>query len=574
MRKIITLVFVVLLLLSNVDVTHSKDTIKVLVDETRVASVDELAQKFLSLLLSRTPDWRYSFDNYDEDWGFGSAAKELRRLASIDIVKRGELDYSALRDYDVLVIASFEESYSTAETDAIKQFVDNGGGLLLLAHFESPNNSIARTFDVLFDPESAVIADNEAEKFTEDNHQFYITDIKDHPVTEDVDRIALNMGMPITSYESGEVLARTSTGSWADKVKGEGIGTREGGEDRGPFDILLTMEIGRGRAVFFGGAWSFFNWVVDEYGHQNLDLLENAVEWLGEPGGPHRQSKAMNEQAQQMLSEAVSLYGDHQFSEAKTKFEEAIGIFEESNEIYQDFEADRGIEKANDYIEKCKTGIKADETFGNALELFDNQEYERAIEEFEKAKVLYEEIKYTERAKECTTKMEAVSLFQKGEDALSGAPSTFSPAGYEEAKSIFEQSRSKWEEYNDSDQMSACDEKITLCSNEIARIKRNRMMVIVGVAVTVVVIGVAVVIIVVRTRKARVTEDVVVKALKNQYAKGKITKEEYEQLKSISEKKRKPESEDVVVKALKNQYAKGKITREEYEKLSSVLEKE
>jgi len=66
---------------------------------------------------------------------------------------------------------------------------------------------------------------------------------------------------------------------------------------------------------------------------------------------------------------------------------------------------------------------------------------------------------------------------------------------------------------------------------------------------------------------AKPGEDIILEALKVQYAKGAITKEEYKQLKSIVEKP-KPE-EDVVVKALKKRYAQGKITKEEYEKLKS-----
>lgn len=516
---------------------HGKDTIKVLVDETRVASVDESVQKFLSFWLLETPDWRYSFDNYDEDWGYGSASKELRKIASIDIMKKGELDYITLRDYDVMIMASFEESYSSTEMEAIRQFVENGGGLFVLAAIEYPNNSIARTFDVLFQPESVVVADEKAEKFTEDCHQIYIHDTADHPITYGIDRFALNMGIPISSYESGAVLMRTGERSWADMVREEGVGTKEGDEKRGPFDLLLAMEIGRGRALFFGGAWSFFNWVIDNFGSQNLDLLDNAVKWLAEPGGPYKQCEAMNEQAQQVITEALSLYVDHQFSQARSRFEEAAKKFEESNDIYPNREASTGIEKASNYMRKCEIGMSADEIFDTALDLFNEKEYDKAIEEFERARLLYEEINYTERVKECVTKMEAVSLFQEGEDVLSKAPSTFSTIGYETAQSLFGQSKSKWEEHNNLGQIAACEEKIKQCSDEIARIRRNRIMAIVGVAAIVIVVVVAVIIIFLRKRRPKTKEDVILVALKDQYAKGKISKEEYEQLTSISERK-------------------------------------
>lgn len=545
----ITVAVGVLLLLSTVTITSGAETVKVLVDESRVGSYE---------------DAPYSFDNNVEDWGFGNAGKAVQSVASMDIKKKGKLGYSTLKNYDVLIIASFEESYSSSEVEAIKKFVENGGGLLFMGDIESSNNSVSRAFDVLFSSETVIIADKKAESFRASDYQFFVTDIKSHPVTRGVDQIALNGGIPITSYGSGTVLAETSSDSWADVV-GEGLGKKDTDEDEGPFDILLAVEMGKGRAVFFGSASSLYNWVTGVRDQQNLELIENAVEWLGEPGGPYQQYKTINEQAQNVLTEAESLYEGHQFSQAKTKFGEAIDVFEESNGIYQNPEANEGIETANDYIEKCETGIEADSIFDTALDLYDNREYENAITEFERAKPLYQEIEYTERAQECDTKVsesnnwialrdEATSLFQKGEDALTTAPSTFSPAGYEEAKSLFEQSKSKWEEYNDPAQVSACNEKIRLCNDEIGKIKNNRMMVIIAV---VVIIGVVVVvIIVVRRRKPKVEAAPEIPAAPP----------------GIPEKPPEVPREADALEALKKRYAKGEITKEEYEKLKAVLE--
>jgi len=573
MRKAIVFMFVAVLLVSNASIAKGKPSMKVLVDESRVYELDPLLQELLirggSLPKSFWDlfDWSYSFDNVLEPWGFGFAKWEIERIASVDIRKKGKLSYSTLKDYDVLVLASFGESYSTAEVDAIRRFVENGGGLLLLGDFEYPNNNIARAFDVLYYSEMVVIGDKKAEKFYSDSHTFYVTDIEKHPITKGVDQIAFFFGIPILSYESGRVLARTSEDSWADK---DGLGSKDAGEDEGPFDVLLAMEnVGKGRAVFFGGAISFWNSVIFEPDQQNLELLSNAVEWLGEPGGPYKQYKAVNEQAKAQLANAKSLYNAHKFSLAKGVFEDAIDAFEESNEIYPSTEAEEGIEEAEEYIKKCETGIKADNTFDTAQDLYSNREYEKAIEEFEEAKLLYQEIEYTERAQECDTKIdesnqwialrdEATSLFQKGEDALTTAPSAFSPAGYEEAKSIFEQAKSKWEEYNDPDQVSACDEKITLCDDGIAKIRRNRVMTIVGVVVAIVVV---VVIIVVRKRKAKVpTAEPEVGGV------GEIGE--------TSPKEAEIPAKADVSEALNKRYTKGEITKEEYEQLKAALEKE
>ena len=564
MRKIVVVVLMAVLMGSTVSIAESKDMTKVLVDESRVGSVNTWLQFLLTYAgLPEETDWKYSFDNYDQTWGFGSAAKRVQEIAELDIRKKGKLGYPILRKYDVLIISSFEESYSSDEVEGIRKFVENGGGLLFLGDSESPNNSIARAFDVLFHSENVAVADSKA-KITEGSvHQLYTDSIKNHPVTEGVEQVVLNFALPFTNYESGNVLIRSSEDSWVDRYMTEGAGRKDDDEDEGPFDMLLAVDnIGRGRAVFFGGSWSFFNWVVEEPEQQNLDLLENAVEWLSEPGGPYKQYKTLNEQAQGVLMEAVSLYRNHMFSQAKEKFGEAINIFEESREVYPSGEADQGIEEAENFLLKCDTGMEADDIFEKAKGLYDQRDYENAIEEFEKARQLYEEIEYKERVQECEIKVQesnnwitlrekAQSLYQQGEDALTIAPSTFDPTGYDTAKSIFEEAKSTWLKYDDPTQVQICEEKISLCNSERANIEKNRMMVILGV-VAVVAVVVLIVVVVIRIRKkkpqekitpeseeASLTEEKVnaLEALNSRYVKGEITKEEYETLRSVLEKR-------------------------------------
>jgi tetratricopeptide (TPR) repeat protein len=572
MKKVIVVAFVMLLLLSSVKVTHSAEPIKVLVDESRVFSIseeeqDELVEQFD---FPRSANWKYSFENYDELWGFGTLSKKIQEVASVDIRKSGKLSYSALKNYDVLIIASFENSYSSQEAEAIKQFVENGGGLLVLADPDAPNNSISRSFDVLFSSETVNIGQKKvsptsAKSFTWAKRGvvlsvpkvYFITvdDFKDHPITKGIEEFGMYRGIPITEYTSGKVLAETSKDTWADK-SGEGIGSVGDDEEEGPFPVMLAIEnASKGRAVFFASSLSFWNCIVESEEH-NTQLIANAVEWLGEPGGPYKQYKAINEQAQQTLSDALSLYESHEFSQAVSEFNNAIDMFEESKEIYPNAEANEGIEEADNYIIKCETGIKANGIFDTAKGLYDKREYEKAIEEYEKAKSLYTEIAYTERAQECDTKVDesnawialrekAKQEFSDAETALSTAPSSLDPSGYENAKSKFEKAPSTWKEYDDPAQVQACQEKMDFCDDEIAKIEKNRMMLIVVIVVIVVVVVVVVVVIMKKRKPAEITEKEyqpppaagvdALAALSERYVRGEITKEEYEKLKSVLE---------------------------------------
>lgn len=496
MKKAITLAMTVLLLASTITPTESKKTIKVLVDESRVYTLDKELQELIMeeldfpSALASLFDWNYSFEGYLEPWGFGFAATEIKQVASMEIRKSGKLSYNVLRNYDVLILASFEKSYSPEEVEAVKKFVENGGGLFMWADAEYPNNNVSREFDVLFCSETVMIADQNAKKYTADNHQFYITDIASHPITKNVDQIALNGGIPITTYESGKVLAETSSHSWADRVDFKGFGSQDSNEDTGPFPICLAIEnIGRGRAVFFGGAISFWNAVLFEADQQNLELVRNAVEWLGEPGGPLKQHQALNEEAADLLQRAKTMYSKHLFSKAEELSLSVITAYEESYQIYSNTEAEEGIKEAQNLLEKCTIGMKADEIFDSAAELYNSRKYEEAIEKYEEAKKLYKGIEYAEKVEECAAKTEesnqwitlrdeAISSLQKAEDALATAPSMFSTAGYQKARTLFVETKSKWEEYDDPEQIQACQEKISQCDEEIARIKKNRTIII------------------------------------------------------------------------------------------------
>ncbi len=566
MKKIIVLVLTMLLLLSNMHVTESAGTIKVLVDESRVYSQSEAEQKeLIEGGVSKSADWSFSFGNYDQFWGYGYAAEEIQKIASLDIKSSGTISYSTLKNYDVLIIASLSENYSSEEVDAIKKFVENGGGLLLLAGPQFSNNKVSLDFNVLFRT-NAVIADESSRKpeglggvSFSDASYFYVDNITDHPLTKGIEKIVLLFGIPILNFGSGKVLARTSTSSWAD----DGDGIKQADEDSGPFDILVAMEnIGKGRAVFFGGSFSFFNIVaVSEEG--NLDFLTNAVKWLGEPGGPYKQYKAINGQAQQKLPDALSLYNSNSFSQAQTAFENAAGLFERSNATYENADAIKGIEDTKAFIEKCKTGVEADQTFERALSFFNSGEYEKATGEFGKAKSLYEEIECVEKANECTICSEATQEFQKAEEALTKAPSTFSAAGYEEATYFFERAKNLWERYNHSPQVAACTEKITQCDNEIATIKKNVKMIAGGVVAAVAVV--IVIIVFLRRRKPRVAE--------KPSPKGEELPEKPspkgEELPEETGAPPGAEAADI----LREGYAKGTFTKEEYEKLMSSLKK-
>lgn len=489
MKKIAVVIWG-LLLLSTVQIT-GESSIKILVDESRVKEFEESVQALFIVLFEfpETTDWRHSFENKEEDWGFYRAAETIRRAGSVDIKKSGKLTYDELKKYDVLVVATFEEEYTRAEQNAIFKFVNNGGGLLFLADEESPNDSVTALFGVHFYGQEEGIADRTAEQFRDNIHQFYVTDITDHYITQNIDKIALNFGLPITEYESGEILARTSADSWIEKNDE----SDEEEKENGPFDILLVQSVGKGRAVFFGDNGSFFNHIVNDE-KDNLDLLKYAVKWLGQPGGPYKQYKTINEEGDTVLRNAIDMYEDQEFSQAKKMFTNTVDIFQNSYDIFTNSYAEEKIAEAQSYIPRCETGIKANEIFEKAENLYENREYKKAITEYEQAKLLYKDIECTKMVEDCnimidegnhwiSLRKKGESLLQEAKSALNSAPSTLDPSGYKKAKSLFEQAKNTWKEYDNLEKVEICEEKITLCNEKISHIERIRTMVVLGVIV-------------------------------------------------------------------------------------------
>ena len=334
MRKPLILLLVAMLCLSQVHLTRGNDEIKILIDESRVYALDEeILQLFVEEMISEIKtlaqslpgmsssdldkvldlmiemfDSSYSFNNYLEPWGFGVTRSELKKIGNVTVKDTGTLTYPILRNYDVLILASFKESYSSSEIDAIRHFVENGGGLFVLGDINSQSNSISHAFDVVFSSEKAYIADKTAKKYTGDIHQFYISDGVNHSITKGVEQIALNGAIPIQSYENGTPLFKTSNESWLDR-EGSGFGAKDAVEEKGPFTIMVAQDtVGRGRAVFFGGVMSFWNGVMYDTDQQNKELFVNAVKWLSEPGGPYKQLKTMNEQAKLYFSNGKAFF--------------------------------------------------------------------------------------------------------------------------------------------------------------------------------------------------------------------------------------------------------------------------
>ncbi|MDI6810555.1 MAG: DUF4350 domain-containing protein [archaeon] len=181
----------------------------------------------------------------------------------------GPITFDLLKNYKVLIIGWSSETFSNSEIDAIVNFVENGGGLLLMAEGwswegdidELPLNQIAARLNYIINND--VITG----EWIEPGHVIsLLTDIRTHPVTANVSAVHVVSGSSITGSGASEVVL-------SDDGKA----------------VVIAGESGKGRFVFIGDSDVFSNIEYDRdeiiplNEADNEQLGKNAINWLATP---------------------------------------------------------------------------------------------------------------------------------------------------------------------------------------------------------------------------------------------------------------------------------------------------
>lgn len=208
---------------------------------------------------------------------------------TVSTLTEGPITSDKLKGYNVLIIMGEYRNYTDEEVNAIKDFVNNGGGLLLVANVwgdidgdqNFAYNKIARSFGVDFANNEIVTNDQ--------NYIFYfnvveITNITPHPVTANVEKFYHMTGTYIKNPGPSTVLATTDSYTWGDV----GFTTSEGqtesnykkdpNERSGPLPVISALDYGKGKVVFIGASYSFINGIIYRSNMWKLGL--NSVNWL------------------------------------------------------------------------------------------------------------------------------------------------------------------------------------------------------------------------------------------------------------------------------------------------------
>jgi eukaryotic-like serine/threonine-protein kinase len=194
-----------------------------------------------------------------------------------------------LKGYKVLIIMAQYRNYTDEEVNAIKDFVNNGGGLFLVGsnwgdvdgNQNFAFNKIARSFGVDFANNELVTNDQ--------NYIFFssvvgINDLRPSPITANVQKFYYMMATYIKNPGPSNVIAYTDSNTWGDQghTTPDGVTDsnykKDPNERSGPFPVVSEMKFGKGKVVYMGSAYSFINAMI--YRSNTWKLGLNSVNWL------------------------------------------------------------------------------------------------------------------------------------------------------------------------------------------------------------------------------------------------------------------------------------------------------
>lgn len=198
---------------------------------------------------------------------FRGAGYEVRSTAA-------PLTADALSGISVVVSSGCLVPYKPEEVDALKKFVNAGGGLSAMMHIAPTYEGLLTAFGIV--GSSGVVHETENVEAI-NSLDFVARDLSAHPLFEGVAGVNFYGSWAVAGVKGGaEVIARTSKGGWIDlnrnKVRDEKV------EPLGQLGLIAVASSGSGRVVAFGDDAIFQDRFLTG---DNKKLAANLAAWLG-----------------------------------------------------------------------------------------------------------------------------------------------------------------------------------------------------------------------------------------------------------------------------------------------------
>ncbi len=177
-----------------------------------------------------------------------------------------------LEGLDAYVIAGPASPLVTPEILALKDFVHEGGSLLVLLHISAPVARLTEAFGIIV---SNFVVSEKENTIGGRSQDFYVTDITDSPVTRGLKKIAVYGTWALLPESGAKGVAKTSKKAWADLNRNR---KKDKGEPTDSFAIVAVKEFGRGRVVVVADDAPFANAFINI--GDNTRLSRNIINWF------------------------------------------------------------------------------------------------------------------------------------------------------------------------------------------------------------------------------------------------------------------------------------------------------
>jgi predicted metalloprotease with PDZ domain len=215
-----------------------------------------------------------------EDLSFELVTEILSNAGyNVEMITKTDELFGRLSTASVLMLPPCRNRLGSLEQRAILEFVEKGGGLLIVGEVRYEGYmELAKTFGITMLP--GIVCDPHLSTPVKPFH-IKIMNIRQHPVTENVDAFTYDWGQPLLVASPALSLATVGNGSWWET---DANGVKDPDEQSGQFTVLASSEYGRGRVVATGdiGCFSLYRrlqWSpLQTYDTARLAL--NVFNWL------------------------------------------------------------------------------------------------------------------------------------------------------------------------------------------------------------------------------------------------------------------------------------------------------
>lgn len=210
-------------------------------------------------------------------------AQAIQPLYQTARLTTGTITTQALSGAAVLVLAGPNSPLSAAESQAIANFVQNGGGLLLADGGAGNPSNVTASMNALIGPLGLTLDETPLLASFSGNSFLAATFAISPAIPPDPSLVTFGPGS-ITVSPPAVSLARSDSTVW-ESVSGQP--TQQPGDPNGPFTIIADAQSGKGRVYVVETEWAFNDAsLCSGCSPANADIFLSALAWLSAPTNP------------------------------------------------------------------------------------------------------------------------------------------------------------------------------------------------------------------------------------------------------------------------------------------------